>query len=81
MKYLSLILFISIFLVQSSQTVFWWIIVQDDKNSISSRSYSYESNFFIKMSREGIFVNEIYSYICLCVFPVLWHFEKIIPQL
>ena len=25
-------------------------------------------------------VNEMHSYICLHIFPVLWHFEKIVPH-
>ena len=52
------------------------IIVQDDKNSISSRPYSNEPNFHFKKHREKgridqFVVNEMYSYICLRVFPVL----------
>ena len=76
MKYLSLILFISIFLSPNyGKTVFHWIIVQDDNNWISL----YESNYFVNISREFMFgqfvVNEMYSYISLRVFPVfvtLW---------
>ena len=47
------------------------IIVQDDKNSISS----YEPNFFEKY-RESVYigqfvVNKLNSYVCLRLFPVL----------
>lgn len=35
-KYSSKIILFSIFLVQTSKTMFRWIIVQDDKNSIST---------------------------------------------
>ena len=48
----------------SSKTFLCWIIVQDDKKSISFRFYSNEPNLTYVN-------NEMYSYICLCVFPVL----------
>ena len=62
----------SIFLVQTSEKVFYRIIVPDDKNSISS----YEPYFFLKKYRESVcigefFVNKMYCYICLHVFSVL----------
>ena len=34
--------------------MFRWIIVQDDRNSISFRPYSYEPNCFKRLSREGM---------------------------
>ena len=68
--------------VQTSKTVFCWIIVKDDKNSISSHHYSNEPIFFFhKKYCKNVYinqyaVNEMYSHICLHVFPVLWHFKK-----
>ena len=56
--------------------MFRWIIVKDDKSSISSRPYSNEPNYREKLCIGQFVVNEMYSYICLCVFPVLWNFEK-----
>ena len=53
-------------LIQSSKIVFHWFIVQDNKNSISSRSYSYEPITKIQISCIGQFViNEKYFYFCL----------------
>ena len=74
------IVYFPFFSVQTSKTVFHWIIVQDDKNSISSC----EPNFFCKtIKRVCVLVNlllmkciELISHICLHVFPVLWHLDK-----
>ena len=65
-----------LFFVQSRITLFHWIIVEDDKNSISL----YEPNFFCKnfarvYALVNFYINEIYSYICLRVFPVLWNIK------
>ena len=45
------IVYFPFFSVQTSKTVFHWIIVQDDKNSISSC----EPNFFVKLSQECVY--------------------------
>ena len=51
---IKLVNFIPFFFVERSLTVFHWNIVQDDKNSISSRHYSNEHNFHLKATRKGM---------------------------
>ena len=58
------------FLVQTSKTVFHWIIVQDDKNSIPSLKLF----FFVNVYIGQFVVNE--TNICLRLSPVSWQFEK-----
>ena len=57
------------FLVQTSETVFRWIIVQDDKNSTSSHSYLYEPNFLWKFY-------SMYWSIC-CLWNVFLYFLRV----
>ena len=56
--------------------MFRWIILQDDKISISPRSYSNESNFHIKTSREGMYWSIccswiVFLYLFACISCIL----------
>ena len=64
------IVYFIFFLVQTSKTVFRWIIVQDDKNSIPSLKLF----FFVNVYIGQFVVNE--TNICLRLSPVSWQFEK-----
>lgn len=68
------------FYVQTSKKLFHWIIVQTDKNSISTCAYEMNLIYLLKYSKKvstsRFVVVEMYSYICWRVFPLLWYFGK-----